>query len=327
MKRDAAAGGMWRRLGEPALWVAVPLVVAGGFADYYVLAGQVAATALFALSLNLLVGYAGLLSLGHAVFFGVGAYTAGLLAVAGWGEPLTGLLAGVGAAALFGLVCSGMVLRVRHLAQLMVTLGIGLMVYEAANRWRALTGGDDGLHGMVVWPLLGLFEFDFWGRTGFFYAYAVLALGFVLFTCIVRSPFGLALQGLRENPQRMAAMGTPVHALLRRAYVMAAALAGAGGAVLAQTTQFVSLETLSFHLSAEALIMVVLGGAGYRYGGLLGAAALVIARDVLAAISPAFWQFGLGAAMVLVVWYAADGIVGGGVSLRRILTGVRRKAE
>ncbi|GAA5233279.1 branched-chain amino acid ABC transporter permease [Verticiella sediminum] len=316
-------GGWLRRRGwELALWVLAPLVVTLLFPGYFVLASQIAAVGLFALSLDLLIGYAGLLSLGHAAFFGVGAYTAGILSVQGWGEPITGLLAGGVCAGVLGFATSFLVVRVRHLAQLMVTLGIGLMVFEAANRMRSVTGGDDGLQGMDVWPVFGVFDFDFWGRTAFWYAYAVLLVCFIVITRIVDSPFGLALRGLRENPARMAAIGTPVAARLRKAYTLSALFAGIAGATLAQTTQFVALETLSFHLSADVLIMLVLGGVGYRYGGLLGAAVFIVARDVFSGISPEFWQFGLGAVMVLVVLFAPGGVLGGVAWLGRRL-GVR----
>jgi len=294
-----------------ALWAAIPVIVIGFFPGYYLLASQVATMALFAMSLDLLVGYAGVVSLGHAAFFGLGAYVAGLLAVAGWSDPVGGLLAGGALAGMAGYVLGFVVVRVRHLAQLMVTLGIGLVVFEAATRMRWLTGGDDGLHGIGMSPVLGLFEFDFWGRTAFAYAYGVLLAGFLVFTRITASPFGLALKGIRENADRMAAIGTPVQARLRMAYAMAAALAGVAGALLTQTTQFVSPDVLSFHLSAEVLIMLVLGGAGYRYGGLVGALAFLLARDLMAGISPHFWQFGVGAVMVLVVLGAPGGILGG----------------
>lgn len=317
-----APGWLRRRAWEIALWTLLPLAVALFFPGYLVLASQIAAIGLFAVSLDLLIGYAGLLSLGHAAFFGLGAYTAGILSVKGWGEPITGLLAAGALAGCAGYLSSFVVVRVRHLAQLMVTLGIGLMLFEAANRMRGLTGGDDGLQGMSVWPVFGVFEFDFWGRTAFWYAYAVLLVCFIVITRIVDSPFGLALRGLRDNPTRMAAIGTPVARRLRKAYTLAAVFAGIAGATLAQTTQFVALETLSFQLSADVLIMLVLGGVGYRYGGLLGAAVFLIARDVFSGLSPEFWQFGLGAVMVLVVLFAPGGVLGGAAWLGRRL-GVR----
>lgn len=293
------------------MWAAMPVIVMGFFPGYYLLAGQIATMALFALSLDLLVGYAGVVSLGHAAFFGIGAYAAGLLAVAGWNDPVSGLLIGGLLAGMAGFLLGFVVVRVRHLAQLMVTLGIGLVVFEAATRMRWLTGGDDGLHGIGMSPLLGLFEFDFWGRTAFVYAYGVLLVCFLVFARVTASPFGLALKGIRENADRMAAIGTPVQARLRMAYAMAAALAGIAGALLTQTTQFVSPDVLNFHLSAEVLVMLVLGGAGRRYGGLLGAAIYLLARDLMAGISPHFWQLGVGAVMIIVVLCAPGGVLGG----------------
>jgi len=320
----AEAGWLRRRGGEIALWLAVPLAVALFLPEYYLLATHVAALGLFALSLDLLVGYAGLLSLGHAMFFGIGAYTAGLLSVHGWGEPISGLLIAALVAGLVGFITSFAVVRVQHLAQLMVTLGFGLLVFEAANRARWLTGGDDGLQGMDVWPVLGMFEFDLFGQTAFFYTVAVLALCFIIATRVIDSPFGLTLEGLRENPKRMAAIGTPTAARLRQAYVFAAIFAGIAGALMAQTSQFVALETLSFGLSAEVLIMLLLGGAGRRYGGLVGAAVFVIARDLLSDLNPQYWQFGVGGVMVLVVLFAPGGVLGILRSLRQRLMPVAR---
>jgi branched-chain amino acid transport system permease protein len=305
------AGWLRRRGWELVVWIAVPACVALLFPDYFVLASQISAAALFVLSLDLLVGYAGLLSLGHAVFFGLGAYTAGLISKGGWSEPVSALLAAGLVAGLLGYATGFVVVRVRHLAQLMVTLGIGLLVFEGASRMRGVTGGDDGLQGMTISPLFGVFPFDMYGHTAFAYAFGVLAICFVIMTRIIDSPFGLTLQGLRDNPHRMAAIGTPGSARLRKAYTIAAVFAGIAGGLLAQTTQFVALETLSFHLSAEVLIMLVLGGAGYRYGGLVGAAVYMIARDLLSDLNPEFWQLGVGAVMVLVVLFAPDGVLGG----------------
>jgi branched-chain amino acid transport system permease protein len=304
------------RAGEAVLWALVLLAVLHFLPGYYALASQIAITALFVVSLDLLIGYAGVLSLGHAAFFGIGAYAAGILARSGWGEPVSGLLLAGLAAGVLGYLTSFMVIRVRHLSQLMVTLGVGVLLYEAASRLTGVTGGDDGLQGIDMWPLLGLFGFDMYGRTAFLYAAAVLAVCFAVFTRIVQSPFGLALQGLRENPRRMAALGTAEAVRLRTASVMAAVLAGIAGGLLAQTTQFVALEVLSFHRSAEVMIMLVLGGAGYRYGGLFGAALFMVAHDELADFSPQFWMFALGAAMVVFVLVMPGGLLGGLSRLR-----------
>ncbi len=301
--------------GEIAFWL-VPLAAFFALPGYLVLGSQVLIVALFALSLDLILGYAGILSLGHAAFFGVGAYTAGLLAAHGWGEPLSGLMAGAAAAALAGFAASFLVVRGEDLARLMVTLGIGLLLYEAANRAAPITGGVDGLSGVTMWKLLGLFAFDIGGRTAYLYSLAVLVLVFALLKRLTASPFGLALRGIRENRVRMAAIGSPVRARLVAAFTLGAAIAGIAGALLAQTTQFVGLDTLGFNRSAELLIMLVLGGTGRLYGAIIGTAVFMIAQDYLAGINPVYWQFWLGLALVVFVFFARGGILGAIESLR-----------
>ncbi len=233
------------------------------------LASQIAITALFALSLDLILGFSGIVSLGHAAYFGVGAYTAGLLSVWGWGEPLTGLLLAGLAAGMFGYLTSFVIARFRHLALIMITLGLGLLLQEAANSASWLTGGFDGLQGIHTWPIFGkirvrslwlhrlqlrarriCFSFSWW-RGG-----------------IIHSPFGLALRGIRENGARMPAIGAPMHSHIRTIYTIAAIIAGIAGAMLTQTTETVSLEALGFQRSADVLVMLILGGTGRLYGGL-----------------------------------------------------------
>lgn len=308
-RRAGAAARAGRVAAEALAWAAW-LGAYVAFPDYLPLLGQVAIAALFALSLDLLVGYAGVVTLGHAAFYGLGAYVAGLLAVHGWGEPLSGLLLAAAAAALLGLVTAPLVLRGGDLAGLMVTLGIAMMLYEAANKAAWLTGGADGLQGVEIWPVLGLWRFDLYGRTAFLYSLAVLAALFWLARLIVASPFGLALRGIRANARRMHALGTPVRARLVAAYALAAAYAGVAGALLAQTTQFVSLDVLSFQRSAEGLLMLVLGGLGRLYGGVLGAVAFVVAHHLLAEMTPQFWQFWIGAALVALALAGRGGALG-----------------
>ncbi|MDI3305509.1 MAG: branched-chain amino acid ABC transporter permease [Acetobacteraceae bacterium] len=304
-----APGRAGRLAGEALFWGAwIGAYLA--FPDYLPLLGQVAIAALFALSLDLLVGYAGVVTLGHAAFFGLGAYAAGLLAVQGWGEPISGLLLAAAAAALLGLLTAPLVLRGGDLAGLMVTLGIAMMLYEAANKAAWLTGGADGLQGVEVWPVLGIWRFDLFGRTAYLYSLAVLALLFALARLIVASPFGLALRGIRANARRMHALGTPVRARLVAAYALSAAYAGVAGALLAQTTQFVSLDVLSFQRSAEGLLMLVLGGLGRLYGGLLGAVVFVVAHHFLSEMTPQFWQFWIGAALVVLAIAGRGGVLG-----------------
>jgi branched-chain amino acid transport system permease protein len=297
------------RPAEIAFWLAalLPFFLAP---SYLVLASQIAITAIFAVSLDLILGYAGIVSLGHAAFFGFGAYTAGLISKAGWGEPFTGLvLAGIGAG-LLGYVTSFLVVRVRHLTLIMITLGIGMLLYEAANHASDLTGGNDGLQGVSIWPLFGRFDFDLYGYTAYAYALAVLFLVMLAARRIIHSPFGLSLRAIRENATRMPAIGAPSRARLRTIYTIAALIAGLAGGLLAQTTQFVALEALGFQRSAELLVILVLGGTGRLYGGIVGAIVFMIARDQLADINPQYWYFWIGIMLVGVVLFLPDGIVG-----------------
>jgi branched-chain amino acid transport system permease protein len=278
--------------------------------SYLSLASQIAITALFALSLDLILGYAGIVSLGHAAYFGVGAYTAGLLSKHYLGEPLTGLVVSGVAAGLVGYATSHVIVRFRHLALIMLTLGLGLLLHEAANSASALTGGADGLQGVKISPLLG-FKFDLYGTTAYAYALAVLFLCFVISRRIIHSPFGLALRGIRENALRMPAIGAPTLAHLRTVYTIAAVLAGVAGALLTQTTSTVSLEVLSFGRSADVLVILILGGAGRLYGGIVGAILYMVARDQFSGITPAYWYFWIGLLLVLVVMFLPNGILGG----------------
>jgi branched-chain amino acid transport system permease protein len=279
--------------------------------NYLSLASQIAITALFALSLDLILGYAGIVSLGHAAYFGVGAYTAGLIAKHYWGEPISALLLAAVMAGIVGYATSHIVVRFRHLALIMLTLGLGLLLHEAANSASRLTGGADGLQGVNVRPLLETFKFDLYGRTAYAYSLAVLFICFLVARRIIHSPFGLALRGIRENATRMPAIGAPNRAHLRKAYTIAAVMAGVGGALLAQTTETVSLETLSFGRSADVLVILILGGAGRLYGGIVGAIIYMVARDQFSGINPQYWYFWIGLLLVAVVMFLPNGILGG----------------
>lgn len=270
---------------------------------------QVLIVGLFAVSLDMVLGYAGILTVGHAAFFGSGAYVAGLLAVHGWGEPLSGLLMAAAVCAVLGYVLSFLVVRGADLTRMMITIAVCLLLGEAALQWTAITGGSDGLMGVDVWPVLGLFSFDLFGRTAFVYTLITVLLVFVVIRRMLYSPFGLSLHGIRQNPQRMAAIGAPVAARLRRVYAMSAAVAGISGALLAQTTQFVGVDTLSFERSAEVLIVLVLGGAGRLYGGLVGALVYIVARDRLSGISPEYWMLGVGLLLIGIALAGRGGIL------------------
>jgi branched-chain amino acid transport system permease protein len=305
LARQARWGGA-----EIAFWLAalLPFVL---FPTYLTLASQIAITALFAVSLDLILGYAGIISLGHAVYFGIGAYTAGLLAKHGWGEPLTGLVAGAAAATVIGYLTGLIVVRVRQLALLMITLGLGFLAAEAANSASWLTGGADGLQGVRVWELFGVFEFDLYGYTAYAYSLAALFLVFLLSRRLVHSPFGLSLRGIRENQARMPAIGAPSRLRLLKIYTIAAGFAGIAGALLAQTTQTVSLESLGFQRSADVAVMLILGGTGRLYGGIIGAIIFMVARDQLADMNPQYWYFWIGLLLMAVVLFLPTGVLGG----------------
>ncbi len=298
------------RWSEIAFWLAtlLPFVLAP---DYLILASQVAITALFALSLDLILGFSGIVSLGHAAYFGVGAYTAGLISVWGWGEPLTGLVAAGVAAGIVGYVTSFVIARFRHLALIMITLGFCLLLQEAANDANWLTGGFNGLQGVHTWKLLGIFDFDLYGYTAYAYALAGLFVIFLVARRIIHSPFGLALRGIRENGARMPAIGAPMLSHIRTIYTIAAIIAGIAGAMLTQTTETVSLETLGFQRSADVLVMLIIGGTGRLYGGLIGAAVYMVARDQFSGLNPQYWYFWIGLLLIAIVMFLPNGILGG----------------
>ena len=278
--------------------------------DYLGLGARVLNMALFALSLDLILGYAGIVTLGHAAFFGLGAYTAGILGARGWSEPISGLIAAGVLAALLGLVSGMVILRTRGLTLLMLTLAILFMVQETANKAGFLTGGADGLQGVVIDPIFGMFRFDLFGRTAYLYSLVVLFLCWMFSRRLVHSSFGRSLIGIRENTTRMHAIGSPVRQRLVTIYTISAALAGVAGALLAQTTQFVGLTVLGFQRSGEIVIMLVFGGIGRLYGAFVGASLYMIAQDQLAKLDPTFWYFWIGLLLVMLVMFARGGVLG-----------------
>jgi branched-chain amino acid transport system permease protein len=263
---------------------------------------------LCAMSLDLLVGYCGLITLGHAAFFGVGAYAAGIFALRASAEPVVGLLVGGAVAALLGILSGVVLLRSRRLTLIMLSLATVLIVNEAANRMSDLTGGADGLQGIVMGPVLRQFPFDLYGRVAYVYAAVVLSLGFLVFRSVVDSNFGKSLVGIRENEARMRAIGTPVDARLRVAFVISTALAGVAGALQAQVSEFVSLNAVSVEFSGEILVMLMLGGAGRRYGAFLGAPLYVFMQDYLAREDPTNWYLWIGFMLLAIVLFAPGGL-------------------
>jgi branched-chain amino acid transport system permease protein len=288
----------WR---APLLVLAIGLIAWWALPEQLGLLTRIAITALFVLSLDLVVGIAGLATLGHAALFGAGAYAAGLFALKASGEPLLGLAVGAGAGALLALGSGAFLLRYHGFTFLMLTVAVAQIAASLAQKARDWTGGDDGLSGFTMGPLLGRFAFDLEGRTAALYALVVLALGLFVARRVVDSPFGLAVRGIHENRARMAALGTPVLRRLLAMYTLAGALAGAAGALSAQTNAIVGLDSLSFALSAEALVMLILGGAGRLHGALIGAVVFTLLHHTAASINPYHWLFIIGAALMAVV--------------------------
>ena len=272
--------------------------------SHALLLNEIAILALFAMSLDLILGYAGIVSLGHAAFFGFGAYAAALFAKLVMPDPGIGLLVAVSLTAVLGAVCSLLILRGSDLTRLMVTLGVASILFELANKLDWLTGGADGLQGVVMGPLrtpFGRFEFDLTGRTAYAYTLVVLVVALLIARRIVHSPFGFSLQALRDNRLRTASIGLSVNARLIAVYTVAAAMAGAAGALLAQTSGFASLDVFDFHRSAEVLLVLVIGGTGYLYGGIFGAIVFKLLHDLISAWTPQYWNFWLGLFLVVLV--------------------------
>ena len=286
---------------EIAFWIFVFATI-WLFPSKYLILKDTAILALFALSLDLILGYAGIISLGQAAFFGVAGYFAGLVAKYSIiNEPVLALIAAGLVAALLGFVTSFLVLRGSDLTRLMVTLGVSLILGELANRFSNITGGADGLQGVNIAPIFGLFEFDLYGRNGYIYCLIVLFVCFVIARRVVYSPFGLSLRAVRGNTLRAAAIGIPVKWRLIAIYTFSGGLAGVAGALLTQTTAFCALDVFSFDRSADLLLVLIIGGTGYLYGGLIGAVLYKLLQDWIATLTPQYWQFWIGFMLVVIV--------------------------
>jgi branched-chain amino acid transport system permease protein len=317
------------KLRLPGVWrdaIVVGVIVLVAIAGYFLfpnnlaLLTRIVAVMLLVLSLDLVTGFAGIATLGHAALFGAGAYGAGIAAAKfGISDPLAMLAIGAVAGMLAGALSSLVILRGSGLAQLVLSIAVAQLAHEAANKLSAWTGGSDGLSGIVPTALFGLYRFDLWGRTAFIMAIVLLVLVFVVLRIIVRSPFGMLCRGIKQDPIRVRAMGAPVYATLVRIYAIAGAVAGLGGALSAISTKVVGLDSLSFNLSAEALVMLVLGGTGKLFGAMIGTLVFVWFEDMVSAINPFHWLTIVGALLVAVVLFAPNGLLGAAGDLWRAL--------
>jgi branched-chain amino acid transport system permease protein len=291
-------------------WV-VALAVFFALPEYLSLGARILTYILFALSLDLVLGFAGVVTLGHSAFFGVGAYVAGILAARGeLTDPMLLLVAAAVAAGVLGLTTGAVILRTRGLAQLMLTLAIAAVCLEIANKATPITGGADGLSGVRIAPILGLFRFDLFGRTAYLWCLLLLFAIWWPVRRLIHSPFGVTLSGIRENRDRMHAIGAPVYRRLVTVYTLSAMIAGIAGALLTETNQFVGLNVLGFEPSGELLVMLILGGVGRLYGAFIGPLVYLIAQDVLAKQFPEYWYLGIGLMLILVVLFARGGLLG-----------------
>jgi branched-chain amino acid transport system permease protein len=296
-----------------AEWLPWLIGIAGFFLlpDYLSLGARILIYILFALSLDLILGYAGIVTLGHSAFFGLGAYVAGILsAKLGMTDPLVQLVAAAAAGGVLGLATGAIILRTSGLTLLLLTLAITSVCLEVANKAIPVTGGADGLSGITLAPLFGMFKFDMFGKTAYLYCLSMLLLGWWLVRRLIYSPFGASLIGIRENSTRMYAVGAPVYGRRVVVYTISAAIAGVAGALLTQTNQFVGLNVLGFEAASELLVMLILGGVGRIYGAFTGPALYLIAQDYLAKRFPEHWYLGIGAMLVLVVLFARGGVLG-----------------
>ncbi len=295
------------------------------FPNQMILGGQTLIMILFALSLDLIVGYAGIVTLGHAAYFGIGAYTAALMITdLGWNEAVSGLLCAGLVAAISGLLSGWLLLRYRGLALLVLTFSTTIMLQQLGNLFRDFTGGYDGIPGVTVAPLFGRFDYDLYGHTYYIYCLVVLLVCFYAVRRVVYAPFGRALIGIHENVGRMHALGSPVHRRLVVAYTISAGLAGIAGALFAQTNGLVTLGAFDFDQSAAVLMMLILGGAGWLYGAFVGATLYMVLQNELAKASPEFWQFGIGLLLIFVVLVVRRSILAKPATWHRLLPrGVR----
>tara|TARA_R110002110_G_scaffold31590_3_gene111059 strand:- start:29964 stop:30923 length:960 start_codon:yes stop_codon:yes gene_type:complete len=272
---------------------------------------QIAITAILVLSLDLVVGFAGLATLGHVAMFGAGAYAAGLYALHIWAEPLSGLLIGAAAGAVVAGLTAVMLMRTHGLTFLMMTVAITQILYEVVSKARAVTGGDDGLYGIVMRPVLGVWEFDFLGRLAFWYSLVVLWIVFMVLRRLMQTPFGQTVLAIRDDAGRVTSLGGNVYRHRVVLYTISGSIAGLAGALSAQTVQVVGLSSLSVTYSAEVLVMLVLGGTGRLWGALVGTVMFMLIHHYTASIDPIRWMLFVGIILVAVVLFLPGGLTRG----------------
>ncbi len=299
-----------------AVIIAIAILGYFAFPDNLALLTRIIGIALLVLSLDLVTGYCGVATLGHAALFGSGAYAAGIVSAHyGVTDPLLMALVGTVGGAVAGLVCGIVILRAHGLPQLVLSIALIHLFHEFANKASSWTGGSDGLSGISADPVFGYFEFDLYGQTAYVFGVCLLVLIFILLRFLVRSPFGMLCRGIKEDPIRIKAMGASPKAALIKMYVISGAVAGVGGALNAISTQVVGLDSLSFTMSAESLVMLVLGGTGSLFGALAGTVIFMLFEDYVSAANPFHWLTMVGVLLIAVVLFAPKGLYGTAANL------------
>lgn len=296
----------WINSGLALLLLAAPVIALGlGESFYVTLATRVAILALAAVGLNLALGLGGLVSFGHAAFFGIGGYAAGLLAAEGMSDmPLIWLL-GAALAGLVALLTGAVSLRTSGVYFIMITLAFAQMIYYLVISWPTL-GGEDGLSLSVrnAFPFVNTLK----PLNFFLICYGLLLLALLLFARLRDSRFGAALQGARQNETRLQSLGIEVFPVRLSAFVLSAMITGVAGALYADLNRFVSPSMLSWHMSGELIVIVILGGVGRLFGPLAGAAVFVLLEFILGGLTER-WQFFLGLILLATVLFARGGLL------------------
>jgi branched-chain amino acid transport system permease protein len=291
--------------------VLIPLIGALGFVlfpDDLAFLTRLISLTLLVLSLDLVTGYCGIATLGHSAIFGVSAYAAGNACIAGLTDPIALLIVGAVSGAVAGLASGALVARLRGLPQLVLSIAIGQLTAALANKLSSLTGGSDGLSGIEPGRVFGVFAFDLYGRTGYVFSVAVLTIVFVILRRLVNSPFGLLCRAIKDDSLRARMIGARIYPRLVIMYGFSGVVAGIGGAIMAINTGVVGLDSVSFEQSAEALIMLVVGGAGSLWGGLFGSIVFQLFEHYVSAANPFHWLMMMGALLIAVVLFAPRGL-------------------
>ncbi|WP_295848470.1 branched-chain amino acid ABC transporter permease [Tardiphaga sp.] len=265
--------------------------------------------AFLVLSLDLVTGYCGIATLGHAALFGVAAYAAGIACVRGVTDPIALLMVGIVAGTLMGVISGALIARFRGLPQLVLSIAVGQLVAALANKLQWLTGGSDGLSGIAPGKVFGIYHFDMYSRTAFLFSLAALVIVFVALTRFSRSPFGLMCRAIKDDDLRAKMIGVAIYPRLVIMYGVSGAVAGVGGALTAISTGVVGLDSVSFERSAEVLVMLVLGGAGHLWGALAGTVIFMIFEHIVAAANPFHWMMLVGLLLIGIVLFAPKGLI------------------